>query len=347
MDVKMPILNGFETANLIHERDKLKDIPIIFISANNYGDENIYKGYQSGGIDYILKPINPDILRAKVSVFVNLREQSRLLEDQEQMFRTLNEALGVEITDRKTIEQKIEKVNKELLDEIAHLKTVNRNLNQFAFISAHKVYKPLEEIAAISKDLQNTKTNENGAVLNRLGQASQSLQQAFADLLTIARTSVGEPKFVNSDLNQLIKELLEKIGQELKSSQATIKVEPLPSLMVIPELISTLFHNLISHALDSRQEKTDLLIKIYAKSGNGNNIKQFQIFVEDNGTHLGNSSEETLKSNLNLKNGKSSSACLSLALCQKIAEMHNGSLSTSGQKHKGSTFILSLPVEQN
>ena len=53
MDVKMPNLNGFETAALIYEREKLRHIPIIFITANNYGEENIYKGYRMGAIDYI------------------------------------------------------------------------------------------------------------------------------------------------------------------------------------------------------------------------------------------------------------------------------------------------------
>ena len=70
MDVKMPNLNGFETASLIYEREKLKHIPIIFITANNFGDENMFKGYQTGAVDYIYKPINPDILRAKVGVLI-------------------------------------------------------------------------------------------------------------------------------------------------------------------------------------------------------------------------------------------------------------------------------------
>src|SRR5689334_25230929 len=68
MDVQMPNLNGFETATLIYEREKLKHIPIIFITANNYGDENMFKGYKSGAIDYLFKPLNPDLLRAKVAV---------------------------------------------------------------------------------------------------------------------------------------------------------------------------------------------------------------------------------------------------------------------------------------
>src|ERR1700675_4233639 len=76
MDVKMPNLNGFETAELIYEREKLRHIPIIFITANNFGEENIFKGYRSGAVDYIYKPINSDLLRAKVGVFVDLYKKN-------------------------------------------------------------------------------------------------------------------------------------------------------------------------------------------------------------------------------------------------------------------------------
>src|SRR6476659_4537399 len=61
MDVQMPDLNGFETAAIIYEREKLRNIPIIFITAHNYGDEYLFKGYRTGGVDYIYKPINPDL----------------------------------------------------------------------------------------------------------------------------------------------------------------------------------------------------------------------------------------------------------------------------------------------
>src|SRR6185369_4583433 len=72
MDVKMPNLNGFETATLIYEREKLRHIPIIFITAHSYGEENVYRGYRAGAVDCIYKPINPDLMRAKVSVFIEL-----------------------------------------------------------------------------------------------------------------------------------------------------------------------------------------------------------------------------------------------------------------------------------
>src|SRR5947207_4189877 len=79
MDVQMPNLNGFETAALIYEREKLKHIPIIFITAHNYGEENVYKGYRAGAVDYIYKPINADLLRAKVGVFVELYQKNHRL----------------------------------------------------------------------------------------------------------------------------------------------------------------------------------------------------------------------------------------------------------------------------
>src|SRR6187549_275993 len=101
MDVKMPNLNGFETATLIYEREKLKHIPIIFITANNFGDENIFKGYKAGAVDYIYKPINPDLLRAKVAVFVDLYRKTHRLMAQEQKLIAINKNLENEINERK------------------------------------------------------------------------------------------------------------------------------------------------------------------------------------------------------------------------------------------------------
>ena len=93
MDVQMPDLNGFETASMIYERDRMKRIPIIFITANDYGDESVFKGYQMGGVDYIYKPINPELLRAKVAVFVELYTKNRLLQEQEHKMAEANKQL--------------------------------------------------------------------------------------------------------------------------------------------------------------------------------------------------------------------------------------------------------------
>ena len=122
IDVKMPVLNGFETAALIYEREKLKHIPIIFITANNYGDENIYKGYKAGAIDYIHKPFDPKVLRAKVSVFIDSYLKVALLFERVQKLLSANERLEKEIRDLKASEEKLKQLSDKLKKEIAALK---------------------------------------------------------------------------------------------------------------------------------------------------------------------------------------------------------------------------------
>src|SRR3954468_13963188 len=99
MDVKMPNLNGFETATLIYEREKLRQIPIIFITAHSYDEENIFEGFKAGAVDYIYKPVNAGLLRAKVCVFIDLYRKSRALGIQERRLKAINDSLEAEIVE--------------------------------------------------------------------------------------------------------------------------------------------------------------------------------------------------------------------------------------------------------
>jgi len=121
MDVKMPVLNGFETATLIYEREKLRHIPIIFITANNYGDENVFKGYKAGGIDYIFKPINPEVLRAKVAVFMDIYRKNVLLFEQEQTLVAAYKNLEKEANEIRAAEEKTRQLNTQLQKEFSEL----------------------------------------------------------------------------------------------------------------------------------------------------------------------------------------------------------------------------------
>ena len=84
LDVQMPDLDGFETASLIRERDRSRDTPIIFLTALSRSETNVFRGYELGAVDYIFKPFNPDILRSKVNVFVQLFRQRETLRRQAQ-----------------------------------------------------------------------------------------------------------------------------------------------------------------------------------------------------------------------------------------------------------------------
>lgn len=89
LDVQMPGMNGFETAKMIKSRERTKHIPIIFLTAISKEDEYVFHGYEVGAVDYIFKPFQPEILRSKVRVFVELYRQQRRIAEQEQQLREI------------------------------------------------------------------------------------------------------------------------------------------------------------------------------------------------------------------------------------------------------------------
>ncbi|HEY8130485.1 MAG TPA: response regulator, partial [Thermoanaerobaculia bacterium] len=90
LDVQMPDLNGFETAGLIRERDKSRDTPIIFLTALSRNETNVFRGYELGAVDYIFKPFHPEVLQAKVNVFVELFRKREAIKRQAHELRRLS-----------------------------------------------------------------------------------------------------------------------------------------------------------------------------------------------------------------------------------------------------------------
>src|SRR5437762_6322676 len=87
LDVQMPELDGFETATLIKQREKTRHVPIIFVTAISKDEEQVYRGYSAGAVDYVFKPFNPEVLRSKVSVFIELHEKNEQLREQAEQLK--------------------------------------------------------------------------------------------------------------------------------------------------------------------------------------------------------------------------------------------------------------------
>ena len=359
MDVKMPNMNGFETAALIYEREKLKHIPIIFITANNYGDENIFKGYRAGAVDYIYKPVNPDLLRAKVSVFVDLYRKNHRLIAQEQKLVATNKNLENEISERKASEQHAKELNRQLLENISLLEAANKDLDRFAFMASHDLQEPLRKIRTFSDRLyfkyKDVLDQEGKTNIARIQKASERMQLLINDILTFSKVSVEDGMFEQSDLNKLIGEVLGDMEDEIKEKNAKISVKQLPSMYVNPGLIRPLFHNLISNALKYSKKNVEPIINIHseespAPSGNGGMEtynKYCRIFIEDNGIGFDQKYSEQIFGmfkRLHL-NTEFEGTGIGLALCKKIVEKHHGYISARSKINEGSTFIISLPLE--
>lgn len=98
LDVQMPEMNGFDLATMIRERDSLRYTPIIFLTAIQSGDAQVFKGYAAGAVDYLFKPVQPEILKSKVTAFVELAKKTQLLEE-------TNHRLVLDIAKRREVEE--------------------------------------------------------------------------------------------------------------------------------------------------------------------------------------------------------------------------------------------------
>jgi signal transduction histidine kinase len=355
MDVKMPNLNGFETASLIYERDRLKHIPIIFITANNFGDENLFRGYQAGGVDYIFKPINPDVLRAKVAVLVDLYQKNYRLKIQEQKLIAANKSLENEVQERILSEEKVKQLNQQLLVYIDRLESVNKELDRFAFMASHDLQEPLRKIRLFASKLfvkYNGLMDDAGkGDFERIQKAAERMQTLIHDILTFSKISEDNGEFLQVDMNVLVTEILNELDDDIKSRNANIVVDKLPLLKVNPGLIRLLFHNLITNALKYSKKEIAPQITITSDQGpehsNGSH-KYSRILVKDNGLGFDQKyAEEVFGMFKRLhQEAKMEGTGIGLALCKKIAEHHKGFISALSKTDEGSTFILSLPVNQ-
>lgn len=123
LDVRMPGITGFELAQMIKERKKTSQIPIIFLTAYYNEDQHVIEGYGNGAVDYLHKPINPAILRSKVAVLIDLHLKQRQLQ-------SVNQALLAEVNERREIQKQLSELNDTLEQRVAERTEASRRAEQ-------------------------------------------------------------------------------------------------------------------------------------------------------------------------------------------------------------------------
>jgi two-component system sensor histidine kinase/response regulator len=191
LDVQMPGMDGFEVAEAISGYSKAKETAIIFLSAVSTENKFITKGYSSGGLDYITKPVDMDILLLKVKTFYRIYEQSR----------------------------KLIEVQKELLKEIEFRKQAERKKDEFISIASHELKTPLTSVKGYMQLLErNLDRGDIATVKRHLDKAQvqiEKLNDLIADLLDISKIESGKLKFNKKlfNIDKLIDSVIEIIHQ--------------------------------------------------------------------------------------------------------------------------------------
>jgi signal transduction histidine kinase len=346
MDVQMPDMNGFETASLIYEREKLRHIPIVFITAHNQGEERMFEGYKMGGVDFIYKPINPELLRYKVSVFVELYQKTHDLLNHERKLLAANRKLEQEVQERRLKEEKIRLLNEQLLENNLQLKATIEELDRFAYVASHDLQEPLRKILVFSDKLQtkykDSLDTEVAQSLEKIAKASTRMQSLINDLLKFSRQTSANEDFVIIPLAQLLQDVIADLEVDIEKASAQIHLDSLPEIWGIPSQIRQLFQNLLSNAIKFRKKEEMPTVRIYSEAWNGLN----RIIVHDNGIGFDpRYSEEIFMVFKRLHSyHEFEGSGVGLSICKKIIDRHSGFIRAESKIGEGSRFIIEFPM---
>jgi signal transduction histidine kinase len=341
LDVQMPGMDGYEVAEIITGYSKSKDIPIIFLSAVNIDKRFITKGYTSGGVDYVTKPFDPDLLLLKIKTFSKLYRQSKDL---------------IDIKDN--LEQKVEKRTEELKQANKNLEVSNAELQQYAFIASHDLQEPLRKIITFTRIIEERfleKTPEAMEYMSKIITSSERMRTLINDLLNYSSISV-DPKFAFTDLTKIVNQALVDLEVSISEKNARIEVDDLPVVEVVPEQITQVFQNIISNALKFSKKDVTPFIKISgelvqkksAKSKPSATGEYCRITITDNGIGFDEMYLDKIFNMFQRLHGKSEykGTGIGLSITKKIIENHNGLITAKSKEEEGSTFIIILPVNQ-
>ncbi|GEP90877.1 His Kinase A (phospho-acceptor) domain-containing protein [Chitinophaga terrae (ex Kim and Jung 2007)] len=367
LDVQMPSMDGFEVAEAISGYSKAKDIPIIFLSAVNKDKRFIVKGYDSGGIDYITKPVDPDILLMKVKTFSRLYQQSLELK---QMHQSLKEETEVRklaqealIAHQQQVNEMLEQKVRERTEELRRinksLEASNHDLQQFASVASHDLKEPLRKIQLFGAILKDRFLHEDPnamSYMERIVGSSERMAKLINDLLNYSRLSV-ESIYEPTDFNVLINEILSDLELMISEKDARITVEKIPQIEAAAGQMRQVFQNIISNALKFSKPGVAPEIRIQAErvtdlnpdSATYENGRYCRIVISDNGIGF---NEKYLSKiftifqrlhNADMYEGTG----IGLAIAKKVIDKHGGIITAKSQEGVGTSFIIVLPIHRS
>lgn len=341
LDVQMPGMDGYEVAENITGYSRSKDIPILFLSAVNIDKRFITRGYDSGGVDYITKPFDPELLLLKVKTFYRLSEQQK----------ALNEAHA-------TLEQKVAERTAELVRTNEALEASNAELQQYAYLASHDLQEPLRKIMTFSNivaDRYLADRPDAHPFVERIIASSVRMRNLINDLLEYSKIS-GTAFFEHTNLDVLLAEALADLELLIREKGATLHLGPLPHADVIPGQITQLFQNLLSNALKFSRSGVAPEVRVTGHYITGPDLEApvcsssnwIRIEVADNGIGFHEEYRNKIFMLFQRLHGREEYAGtgLGLAIVKKIVDRHHGLIGARSQEGAGAAFMVVLPTQQ-
>lgn len=265
-----------------------------------------------------------------------------LLQDGEQFFC----AFIRDITERKTHEDQLLQLNKDLIKQKGELITSNKELEQFAYVASHDLQEPLRMVTSFLTLLEkryNDVLDEKGLnYINFAVEGAKNMRRIILDILEFSRiNNNNEEKYEFIDLKEIITDISLLQGKLIKEKKAKIIFEELPKVYSIRHYLMQLFQNIISNALKYSKENVPLQIIIYSEE----HTNYYQIAIKDNGIGIEEEYFEKIFIIFQRLHGKEKyeGNGMGLAIAKKIVDKLNGKIWVESQAGIGSTFYINIP----
>ncbi|HEY3013030.1 MAG TPA: response regulator [Gemmatimonadales bacterium] len=330
LDVKMPDMDGFETATLIRQRDKSRHTPILFLTAADSSQTQAVRGYAVGAVDYLVKPVVPEFVRSKVAVFVELAKKTELLRQQTQLLAQSEQA-ALELAEARA----------ELVRDLEHK---NRELESFSYAVSHDLRAPLRRIDSFSRavlESQGDRLDEAGRrFLSRVREASQQMSQLIDDVLYLSKVTRADLREQQVDLSALATLILTRLHEGDPGRRVEMKIRPGVVVTGDGQLLKIALENLLENAWKFTSKQPDSRIEFGVTQVAG----EPTYFVRDNGAGFDMGYGDRLFGpfqRLHAENEFAGSG-IGLATVQRIIHRHGGRVWAEGLVGQGATFQFTL-----
>lgn len=307
LDVEMPDMDGYETAQFMRGAERTRHVPIIFVTAGDRSEARTFKGYEAGAVDFLYKPIDAHTLTSKVAVFLDLHRMAA------ELART-SAALG---------------------ERVADLEYVHQTLS-------HDLRAPLRTIRAFSDILSNEHRDalppEGIDALDRVHRAAVRMTSMVEDLYGVLRLTAEVPQDTDVDMTVVVGEVSEALRADIDRTSATISHDELPTLRTSRRFVTQILQNLVANALAFRgAEPPTVHISVTRRAGS------WTFAVHDNGVGIPTAERERLFRLFSRLDAARSGSGVGLALCKRAVEKLGGKIWVGTDGTPGATFYFTLP----
>jgi len=329
VDVQMPDIDGFELAELIRGAEKTKNVPIIFITAATENSGFAFKGYESGAVDFLYKPVDPLVLKSKVQVFMELDTQKRLLKAQVEELRASKEAAE------------------------------KANLLKSSFLAnmSHEIRTPLGALMGFTEllredNLEHDKKFEYLDIMERNGQV---LIRLIDDILDLSKVEAGhlEVEHLPFSPRNLTKEVLDLLREKAGKKDIELKFESSPDfeaeVVSDPTRLRQILTNIVGNAIKFTEKGSVTVTASVVPAGRGKS-EMLSFLVTDTGIGLDTDQQSRLFQSFvqadNTMSRRFGGTGLGLVLSKRLAKLLGGDVTlVESAPHKGSSFAVTVKAQ--